>query len=146
MTGGWRTQWERMQRWYKRATLAQNSIDRYDLLYAFFEKAFHLRDWLIDTGAANSKDLGDLFDQNVEMRLCRDLANSHKHFSLSQPSQQLPPSEAHEYSPGAGNLDDDVSLVILSDGVKHDAFVLAQQILERWKTFLKASVAPSKTG
>jgi hypothetical protein len=32
MTGGWRTQWERIQRWYERATLTQNYIDRYDFL------------------------------------------------------------------------------------------------------------------
>jgi hypothetical protein len=51
MTGGWESQLDRVKRWYHRASTATNSIDRFDFLYAFFENAFHLRDWLRDTNA-----------------------------------------------------------------------------------------------
>lgn len=140
MTGGWQSQWDRVTRWYGRAVTAQNPVDRYDFFYAFFESAFHLRDWLRDSDAATSEALDSFFDGTAEMRLCRDLANSHKHFSIRNPSQPHPPSEVHEYSPEAGSLADDVSLVILSDGEKYDAFELAQRVFSHWASFLSANV------
>ncbi len=141
MTGGWRTQLDRVRRWYHRASKAELPIDRYDFLYAFFENAFHLRDWLLDSGATSEADLDGLFATNADMRLCRDLANSHKHYSLRHPSQPAPPSEVHEYSPGSGNLGSDISLVILSDGMQHDAFDLAERILRAWEDFITSHVA-----
>lgn len=136
MTGGWKAQLERVRRWYQRALSAKDPIDRYDFLYAFFENAFHLRDWLIDTGAVSENDLTNFFAENEDMRLCRDLANSHKHYSISRPSQPAPPSEVREYSPRSGNFDTDTSLVILSDGTKYDAFDLAMRILHKWEEFI----------
>ena len=131
MTGGWEAQLSRVKRWYDRASAATDQTDIHDFLYAFFENAFHLRDWLIDTGAVSGKDLQAFFDSNEEMRLCRDLANSHKHYSLSsKPSQRIPPSEAREW-----NWDSSVSLVILSNGRKHDALELAARILRLWEEF-----------
>ncbi len=142
MTGGWQSQLDRVRRWYGRVCMAKDPQDRYDFLYAFFESAFHLRDWLKDTGALSEQDLERLFDSNADMRLCRDLANSHKHYSLRNPSQPAPPSEAYEYAPGIGNLGSDVSLVILSDGAKHDAFGLAGRILCSWEDFMASHAAP----
>ena len=136
MTGGWRSQLDRVRRWHDRASKASTRIDRYDFLYAFFENAFHLRDWLADTAAASPEVLNQFFTQNADMRLCRDLANSYKHYSLQRASQSVPPSEAHEYSSGTGNLAGDVSLVVLSDGVKHDAFELATRVLHAWDAFV----------
>lgn len=132
MTGGWEAQLNRVRRWYQRACVAKDQADMHDFLYAFFENAFHLRDWLKDTVAASETDLKAFFDSNEEMRLCRDLANSHKHYSLSsKPSQVVPPSEAREW-----NLDKSVSLVILSNGKKHDALELAGRILQLWEGFV----------
>lgn len=123
--------------WALRCSLtAVEPSDRYDFLHAFFENAFHLRDWLKDTGAVSEQDLDAFFATNAEMRLCRDLANAHKHYSLKRPGQPAPPSEVREYLPGMGNLDLDVSLVILSDGVKYDAFDLARRILRLWEVFI----------
>jgi hypothetical protein len=81
MTGGWQAQLDRVRRWYERVCKAQDPSDRCDFLYAFFENAFHLRDWLKDTGAESDVDLDRFFAENADMRLCRDLANSHKHYS-----------------------------------------------------------------
>ncbi len=78
------------------------------------------------------------FDAHEDMRLCRDLANSHKHYSISRPSQPVPPSEVREYSPGTGNLGSDVSLAVLSDGRQHDAFQLAGRVLRLWEDFISA--------
>jgi len=139
MTGGWESQLARAKRWLDRASQARNAIDRYDFLYAFFENAFHLRDWLFDTGKFPQNELDKLFDENEDMRLCRDLANAHKHYSLTRPSQPIPPTEAREYDPGFGNLESDTSLVILSNGKKHDVFELARRILGVWESFIAKS-------
>lgn len=144
MAGGWRAQLDCVRRWYHRASRAQDPTDRYDFLSAFFQNAFHLRDWLKDTGAASEEDLDRFFTVNADMRLCRDVANSHKHYSLRNPSQPAPPSEAYEYSPGSGNLGSDLSLVILSDGTKHDAFDLAGRILCAWEDFIASHVASER--
>jgi hypothetical protein len=133
---GWQTQLDRVRRWCRRASNATDPTDRCDFLYAFFESALHLRDWLKDTGAVPEAALQTFFATNEEMRLCRDLANSHKHYSLNRPSQSNPPSEIREYSPSTGNLGTDVSLMILSDGQKHDAFDLAKRILQLWEGFV----------
>ena len=139
MTGGWRTQLNRVRRWWRRLSNATDPHDREDYLYAFFENAFHLRDWLRDTGEVAEADLAKFFEVNEEMRLCRDLANSHKHYSLRHASQSAPPSEVREYWPGGGNFTADVSLTILSEGKKYDAFVLAKRILDRWEEFIASS-------
>ncbi len=146
MTGGWEAQFDRVRRWYHRLSAAETGADRYDFFYAFFENAFHLRDWLKDTNAVSDADLETLFAPNPDMRLCRDLANSHKHYSLRNPSQAVPPSEVHEYKPGFGNLDADLSLVILSDGIKHDAFDLAARILRTWEEFIASRFRPRDVG
>jgi hypothetical protein len=87
--------------------------------------------WIGTSAAVPEKDLQAFFDSNEEMRLCRDLANSHKHYSLStRPSQVIPSSEAYEW-----NWENSVSLVILSNGKKHGALELAARILELWEKF-----------
>lgn len=137
MTGGWQAQFGRMCRWHERLRNASPG-DKIDFLYAFFENAFHLRDWLIDTGAVKSVDLDRFFAQSALMRLSRDIANAHKHYSISRPSQPLPFTEVREYAPfGGGNLTDRESLSILSDGEKYDAFELASEIRRAWERFLK---------
>jgi hypothetical protein len=140
MTGGWQSQLDRIRRWYLRASNATDPADKCDYLYAFFENAFHIRDWLQDTGAVTDADLKRFFDVNEEMRLCRDLANAHKHYSLARPSQSTPPSEVREYSPMSGNFGSDNSLMILSAGKKHDAFELAGRILQLWEGFVPSTV------
>lgn len=137
MTGGWQSQFSRMCRWHDRLRDAAPS-DKIDFLYAFFENAFHLRDWLVDTGALQSTNIDRFFAQSAVMRLCRDIANAHKHHSISRPSQPTPFTELREYAPyGGGNLTDSESLSIISDGEKYDAFDLAASVRCAWELFLK---------
>jgi hypothetical protein len=138
MTGGWIGQAAQMRRWHARMSGATSPEDRYDFSYAFFECAFHLRDWFIDCGAAEKGDLEALFNAHEELRICRDLANAHKHYSIKWPSQPHPPSEVREYAPGAGNLRCDVSLTVLSNGQKYDLFQLADRVLAIWEDFIAA--------
>ncbi|NMC29944.1 MAG: hypothetical protein GYA45_07735 [Pelolinea sp.] len=137
MSGGWQSQFKRVKRWYQRAQNTSNSIDRLDFLYTFFENAFHLRDWLIYTNSVSRDELNKLFRENESMSLCRDLANSHKHYAINSPSQPIPPSEIREYTTQNGNLGSNYSLIIISDGKKIDAFLLAGKIMQTWEHFIK---------
>lgn len=145
MNDGWKAQYERVFRWYDRVFNCKSEIDRRDFMYAFFENAFHLRDWLIDTGIVNKDTLYNFFDSKTEMRLCRDLANAHKHYSINQPSQSAPPSEVQEYSPGNGDFGSDYSLVILSEGKHHNAYELATKIMASWDFFIKENLVNLST-
>ncbi|MCC6317245.1 MAG: hypothetical protein IT361_06080 [Gemmatimonadaceae bacterium] len=137
MPGGWSAQLDRARRWHARLQLAASPTDRYDFLFAFFENAFHLRDWLADSGAVKQSDLDAFIESSAEMRLCRDLANSHKHHTIRSPSQPAPPSEALEYDPSGGNLGNGTSVVILSDGTKWDALELASAVMRKWDGFVE---------
>jgi hypothetical protein len=142
MTGGWRAQQDRVRRWHDRVQAAQaGSQDQADYLSAFFENAFHLRDWLLDTGAVTPVQIKALFDGHVQMRLCRDLANAHKHFSLKKPSQSEPPSEVREYVPGNADEGPTIALSVVSDWKKHDLTALAGEVLRLWDEFISVNVA-----
>jgi hypothetical protein len=145
MTGGWRTQLDRVQRWHSRIQTASTQQDTNDFLYAFFENAFHLRDWLSDTGAVTKEQLDALFSSSVEMRLCRDLANAHKHFSLNRPSQPEPPSEAREYVPGNRHQGPSTRLVVISEWEKYDPIELAGAVLACWEKFIMDTVSEPAT-
>src|ERR1039457_1983242 len=99
MTGGWRSHYDQMSRWYARLMEAKEPLDRLDFLYAFFESSHALNDWLRNSGAATEENLRRLSDQHEELRINRDFANSLKHYVLSRrPSQPKPPSLAREYN------------------------------------------------
>jgi hypothetical protein len=51
-------------------------------VYAFFQAAYHLRDWLQNSGATTQKALDDLMARTPALKLCRDVCNGSKHFAL----------------------------------------------------------------
>jgi hypothetical protein len=136
MTGGWQSQFNRVERWYERSKSARVEHDRFDFLLAFFENSLALRDWLKDTGAVKEQEINSLFSEHVELRINRDLANSFKHHSIDRPSQEQPPSIAIEYAPERPTFRTGCRLVILSEGETHDALALAGRCLEIWRGFL----------
>jgi len=136
MTGGWQSQFERLERWYERSNSARVEHDQLDFLLAFFKNSLALRDWLLDTGAVNKQEIESLFLNQVELRISRDLANSFKHHSIDRPSQEQPPSIAIEYAPERPTFRTDCRLVVLSEGKKYEALALAARCLEVWREFL----------
>jgi hypothetical protein len=85
---GWQEQLRRVERWHERATRALDPYNRVpeaetiDTLYAFFQAAYHMRDWLRNSGAASQAQLKSLMD-NESLELCRALCNGSKHFVLN---------------------------------------------------------------
>ena len=133
---GWRGQFDRMIRWHRRLTTASDPRDVEDYLYAFFVTCTHVRDWVLAEHAVPQKDL-ESFCASEDLRLCQDVCNAIKHFSLSDPKQGREFSLAREYvGAGRGRFGGNCTLVLLSLGKQHDAFELADRCVTHWTDFL----------
>lgn len=81
---GWKGQLARVERWRERALRAIRDGNPHpeDYLYAFCQNAYHLRDWLQNSGTASRRDLDALMARTPALKLCRDVCNGSKHFVL----------------------------------------------------------------
>ena len=52
-----------------------------DIIISFFMHCYHLTDWLIKSGIKKENIFG-FIDKSYELKVCRDLANSTKHFGI----------------------------------------------------------------
>lgn len=150
---GWKGQYARVLRWHQRIT-SLGALDdatpapfiAFDYLYAFFQNCFHLRDWLKNDGAVSEKSLRSFMSGNIEMAVCRDIANGTKHFRINRPSVDALPSIGREYHPPdsigkrAGTTES--YFVILEDRTSHaevrfDLQDLADKCVNSWQTLLR---------
>ncbi len=86
---GWRGELRRVERWHRRASVALDRQaqggdpdDAVDFLYAFFQAAYHLRDWVLKSGVASQATLDQLFHETPALGFCRDVCNGSKHLIL----------------------------------------------------------------
>jgi len=140
---GWRGQLARVTRWRQRVVTAatgEPSADEIDFLLAFFESAYHLRDWLVETGAVSNVEVDGYVASHIELQLCRDIANGFKHHSLRRPSidaefaivnQYVPPNErGRRYRLPNGEW------TILANGTQFGLVDLSERVLLLWNQFL----------
>jgi len=128
--GGWRGQYDRMHRWYDRVVSAETPDQ--DFLLAFFQNCYALRDWLINTGTLNAKDLNSFVGQSGYMQMCRDLSNGSKHFKIDQAPRDQDFVILREYD-GPSRPP---RLTLLSNGDQMDLLDLAKKCLSEWDAFL----------
>jgi len=88
----WKIQWNRVVRWHKRVNelranqalgLDANDID---LVIAFFQNCYHLRDWLSASRPDLTANVDAFYNNSFEMAACRDVCNGFKHKTLTRPS------------------------------------------------------------
>ena len=156
-------QLSRIRRWKKRldeirfSNSPESSIpDHYDFIYAFFINCYHLRDFLEHGGIIPKKVVDKLFEENVEMQICRDICNESKHCILDSPSigVRIPNKNRKsanswagvclikEYDPFQEILKNDnhiknIKCVVLAKGIKYDVFELADKCLKLWENLFK---------
>lgn len=89
----WMDQLFRMRRWYdrvlslkKKSETEQLTEADIDILIAFFQNCYHLRDWLESSRTELKDEIKKLFDNSFEMRACRDICCGFKHKDLKKPS------------------------------------------------------------
>ncbi|MBN9397427.1 MAG: hypothetical protein J0H83_19420 [Candidatus Melainabacteria bacterium] len=90
---GYKNQFERTYRWLVRLqdlesgqfvqVRPDHSLQR-DYLLAFFNACFSIRDWV--KGEAGWHKIAARVDSDVQLLLCRDIANGSKHMTLTHPS------------------------------------------------------------
>jgi len=90
---GFKNQFERTYRWLMRlqdiesgqyVQIRQDENLQRDYLLAFFNACFSIRDWV--KGEAGWDKIAARVDSDVQLLLCRDIANGSKHMTLTHPS------------------------------------------------------------
>ena len=138
----WRGQIARVSRWRERVVTAANgepSADELDFLLAFFESAYHLRHWLVETGALSNVEVDGYVASHIELQLCHDIANGFKHHNLRRPSidaefaivnQYVPPNErGRRYRFPNGEW------TILANGTQFGLVDLSERVWLLWNQF-----------
>lgn len=145
---GWHGQYRRMLRWRERICVIdaeRSSAEQLDFLIAFFVVCFHLRDWLKDSGLDAGR-LNALFKENIELRICRDIANGFKHSRLDrEPFHDQAFSVVREHVPAGwpsnlGHSNARWSIVAGDD--KLDLIELASRCVSIWDAFLGETLCP----
>ena len=150
---GWPGQLARVERWHERTTRLLNPASRaaeeniLDYLYAFFQSAYHLRDWLVKAGAASNAELKSLFGDNPCLELCCDVCNASKHLVLDSRHTTARIGLMREYVPPPtrdGASGSRPTLLAFQDRDGHVEFVPIGQLLNDcmtvWRAFCSTRV------
>jgi hypothetical protein len=145
----WIEQWNRVERWYSRFKQTNDgrvhdlASDHYqDEAYAFFQNAYHLKDWLKNDRQASTRvaDVEAFISSSQNMRLCADLCNGSKHLALTS-SRESADTKIGQRSFQVG-LSEPVTIsaryAVESAGRTYDAFALAHDCLQEWRAYLTA--------
>ncbi len=130
----WRSQYNRLERWFARLSEPVSDIEKLDFYLAFFMNCYALRDWLIKSEAMAKQEIDRLVFANQSMCICRDVCNRSKHLLLtSKPSADAHYQIAHEYM----HHDETTRWFIVAAGMKRDLFDLAATCMTFWRVFLE---------
>lgn len=137
---GWRSQYQRMERWLTRIAMHAGNEADHDLLdtyLAFFLNCYSLRDWFVKSETIAAADIDDLIQKNRRMRLCRDLCNRSKHLRISKPSTDADFSIYREYR-GSGRPS---ALAMIAEDTKGlqkaDLWDVAHECARFWSDFIR---------
>ena len=91
----WKIQWERLERWFNRVSEIKNKgkekpLTPYDIdiLIAFCQNCFQLREWIETSNPDLTKSINVLFEQNFELKGCRDICHGYEHKEID-PFQKI---------------------------------------------------------
>ena len=60
-------------------------VEDLDVVVAFFQNCYPVRDWIAASKPAMKNKLDDLFRSHFEMRACRNICDGFKHRKLDKP-------------------------------------------------------------
>ncbi len=152
----WAIQWQRLQRWHRRTLQAQEKSRRQELdlegidtVIAFFQNAYHLRDWLLASRPDLQSELSILFRNSFEMGACRDICNGFKHKSVNRPSHDPDFNLYRKYDhfeiEGLSPVKYRIAFAHGSHIRKFDLFELIASVYQQWKDFLRAHTEEVKS-
>lgn len=80
----------------KNETAGIGSLIFDDIILFSFQSLWHLRDWVLNDpnfGAADKRAMRNEIEKNEYLKVCADLANGSKHFTLTHPRTNVRESE-----------------------------------------------------
>lgn len=84
-SNGYKEQYERMKRWQKKLydySVPQREYE--DCMWAFFQAAFHLKDWIKYDIISLEQDVESHIKSSNYLKIVADLANRSKHMALNR--------------------------------------------------------------
>lgn len=141
----WKDQYDRMRRSHVTLTLAANlsnagSHEARDALYHFFQDAFHLKDWIINSigfTPAEKNALEDHITATPALALCADICIGIKHLNVDKPRDRKAPAELTNQSvhimmgTGADHI-----WHLTYDSQKINVLDTAADVLAKWDAWL----------
>ena len=128
-----------------------------DMIYAFFQNCFHLKDWIkVDKPELKGK-VERLFEKENQnpnfrcMKICADLCNGSKHCELTRKELiRIDPNtdvDVRMLKASFNFMDDNLSFYInyeiLSDNDSYDVLELAGRCIAKWDEFMKDNSLPN---
>jgi hypothetical protein len=141
-------QMERLKRCYGRLSQIDtgrrhdmHSENYRDELYTFFLNCYHLKDWLKNdnTFQVNGNVVEGYINNNDDLKLCADICNGIKHFTLNNPRSTESPSVGGQkisLKLGSGEPEISIKFIIDTTSGPRDGFELATNCLDLWQNFL----------
>ncbi len=157
----YKSQYKRVMRWYSlikeiHEGRAHDRDEKYyeDTYYAFFQNCYHLKDWIKNDSAIQSKvnpkslrnhPVEGYVNSNELLQLCGDICNATKHLILDwkpkhPQSQILMQRLGKNIKLELGGTEPpiiSIDYVIQLKGASKNAFEVATDCIELWKIYLK---------
>ena len=138
---GWKGQYGRMFRFYKRTMDSVDDLDRLDFALTFFQNCYHLKDWIPVMERIGKSDWNKKWEQfvssNIEIKICRDICNGTKHLSITAPSIDKDFAIFREYNPFHRVLGTrSTEFTIYADGQKYSLPDLMFGCIKAWDYFI----------
>lgn len=128
----WRSQYHRMRRWHlmleklhSNETDAKLPIDYLDVVYAFFQSCYHLKDWVLTDKIKTSSEIKKFIDDNDCMKICADICNGTKHFNLKNSQSKSSIAIEPIFQSIEQNKIKKMKYIFCIDGIDYDPLSLA---------------------
>ncbi len=147
----YREQFDRMIRWFdkyteiKRGKSRASHHDKLDHIYAFFQNAYHLKDWIKNDPTTRASGAVESHLKNTAvLRLVADICNGTKHLSRNRKLKTEGKDEQYEglaksYKLQISAVNEPVfsfNLHIKTKSGPRDAYEVACECVEEWRNFL----------
>jgi hypothetical protein len=134
----------RVHRWLERIQAREGpSLEYDDFLWAFFQNAWHLKDWIRNdtTIPKNVRDsVVNTAENSKNLQICADMANRTKHLTLAFNRHDAAVTSRNiTVFVGSSRSSESTHIITLNDGTKVVAQELAKAVVAEWEAILRVA-------